>query len=185
MSLLAGSGYPISRSSGRCAATGRQLEVDERYVATLVEREGHEELERVDFCIAAWESGARPQGPVRLFASWRAAVPEPTARKNAFLSDDELLELLEQLAEATEARRVAFRYLLALILVRRKALKYEGTRDGVMTVRVRTLAGAPEAAAMKVFDPNLDEETISGAMEQLGEIMAFGGPTSPGPKAPT
>lgn len=182
MSLLAGPGYPIARATGRCAATGRQLQVDERYVATLVEREGQEPLERVDFSLAAWESGARPQGPGRLFASWRTAVPEPSSRKTAFLSDDELLELFEQLAEAGEARRVAFRYLLALILIRRKVLRYEGARAGVLTVRARTPAGALEGAAMRVVDPGLDEQTIAGAMEQLGEIMSLAPPSS-SPKA--
>ncbi len=173
MTAPTGPGYPIARGTGRCAATGRQLPVGERYVATLVEREGQEGLERLDFGLEAWNSGARPEPPARLFATWRTVVPESNAKKASFLSDDELVDLFERLAEATEPKRVGFRYLLALILVRKKVLKYEGARDGAIVVRVRTPAGATPAEAVHVTDPGLDEETIAGAMEQLGEIMAI------------
>lgn len=176
MSVLAGIGYPIARATGRCAATGREFSIGEHYVATLVERDGQEELARADYCLDAWESGARPALPARLFASWRAVVPDSGSKKQAFLGDDELLELFERLAETTEARRLAFRYLLALMLVRRKVLKYEGTREGIMTVRQRVPAGAPQPEAWQVVDPKLDDQTIAGAMEQLGEIMALDGP---------
>lgn len=173
----------MARTTGRCAATGRGLGVGERYIATLVERDGQEEIERADYSLEAWESGARPAPPLRLFASWRAVVPDSHAKKQSFLSDDELLELFERLAEATEGRRIAFRYLLSLMLVRRKVLKYEGTRDGVMTVRVRTPAGSPQSEPARVVDPGLDEETITGAMEQLGEIMALDPSGTPAAKA--
>lgn len=155
----------------------------EHYIATLLERDGHEELSRADYSLDAWESGARPAPPARLFASWRAVVPDSASKRQAYLGDDELLELFERLADTTEARRLAFRYLLALMLVRRKVLKYEGTREGIMTVRQRTPAGAPQPEPWQVVDPKLDDQTIAGALEQLGEIMALEGPGAPPAKA--
>lgn len=150
----------------------------ERFVAVLVEREGAVELEREDYSAEAWEGGARPAAPARLFACWRAVMGAPDAKKSEFLGDDELMELFEQLGEATEARRLAFRYMLALVLVRKKLLRYEGTRDGVMAVRLKTPAGQPEAPIVEVKDPGLTSETLTGAMEQLGEIMTLDAPSA-------
>lgn len=174
MSLVTGPGYPIARSTGRCAATGRAIAAGERFVAVLAEREGAPELERLDYSVEAWESGARPAPPLREFAHWRRVMAESQERRSEFLSDEELMELFERLGEAAEARRLAFRYMLALVLVRKKLLKYEGTRDGVMSVRARpAVAGGPESPIIEVKDPGLNEDVLAGAMEQLGEIMTL------------
>lgn len=200
MSVIAGSGYPISRPTGRCASTGRGLSVGERFVAALVEVEGQEGLERVDYSVEAWESGARPQLPRRLFATWRSVVPESTAKKAQFLPDEELLDLFDRLGEGggveefqpetgaagaahgepasparAESKREAFRYLLTLVLIRRKLLRYEGARDGAIHVRHKPSAAVPEPPVIRVGDPKLDEAAITEAMQQLGEVMALDG----------
>ncbi len=184
MSILSGPGYPVSRTTGRCAASGKELAHGERYIAALVEREGSPELERLDYSIEAWESGARPVPPLSLFAHWRAVMTGQQDKKSPLLGEDELMELFERLAEATEARRVAFRYMLALVLVRKKALRYEGTLDGVMRVRPRPASpGGPEASIIEVKDPGLTQDVLAGAMEQLGEIMTLDAePGAPGAK---
>jgi hypothetical protein len=175
MASVTGTGYPIARTTGQCAATGRALAVGERYVATLVEVEGAADLRRVDFSLDAWKDGARPAALIPgglLFASWQASVHEPSARKGVVLDPEELLDIFESLAEATEPRKLSFRYLLALMLIRKRVLKYEGQRQGVMLVkRTGPLAGEP----IPVTDPGLDEIAIRGALEELGEMMGLSG----------
>ena len=127
--------YPIARSSGKCAATGREFVNGDHLVAALVEIPGQEDLARLDFAKDAWDAGARPAPPAVLFASWRATHQPPDAKKKLLLSDEELLDLFEQLAASDQPRQRAFRYVLALLLVRRKVLVYEGQRDGLMKVR--------------------------------------------------
>lgn len=173
MASVTGTGYPIARTTGLCAASGRKLEVGERYVATLIEQEGVAELRRLDFTLDAWKSGARPEAVApgaTLFASWQAVVPEPNAKKGVSLDPEELLDLFEQLAETTDPKKLSFRYLLALILIRKRVLKYEGQKQGTMMVK-RTGPHAGEALA--VVDPGMDEITIAGALEQLGEMMGL------------
>lgn len=183
MNVLTGLTYSISRSTGRCAATDRELRVGEHHMAALAERAGQDGFERLDFSSDAWESGARPRAPWTLFASWRTTVPEPNARKSALLADDELLELFERLGDAIEPRRLAFRYLLALMLVRRRVLVYVGSREGVLRVKARQASGElPEAPVVQVADPKLDQETVESVMQQLGEIMAIGGSPQESPK---
>jgi hypothetical protein len=53
------------------------------------------------------------------------------------MDDEELLDLFESLEDANEPKKQAFRFLLALLLVRKRLLKYEGQRPGLMLVRRR------------------------------------------------
>lgn len=167
-----------------CAATGRALAVGDRYVATLVDRPGETGAIRVDFSIEAWASGERPQAPDRVIGSWRTAVRASTAEPKQLLSDDELLDLFEDMAGATEPKHLAFRYVLALMLVRRRQLRLVGERrtDGksVLLVRPKYPPGgvaaltAPEGAPMEVVDPGLDEATTNDVIEQLGQVLGGG-----------
>jgi hypothetical protein len=166
------SSYPVTRSSPACAATGRAFAPGERFIATLVEREGSAELERVDYSMDAWDQGARPSAPLRLFGFWRAVAHDKKDTKPAILSDEELLDLFEQLTEAAEAldtRRAAFRYLLALLLVRRRQLRQVGQK--------MEKQGAAEP--ITVPDPGLTDEVLAHAMEQLTQIMPDAGKAAP------
>lgn len=171
MAGIFSSSYPISRSTGRCAATGREFAPGEAMVATLVEAEGREELQRLDFAVSAWGEGARPGAGMRLFASWRATHHAGDTKKKLLLGDDELLDLFEQLASSDQPRQRAFRYVLALLLVRRRILIYEGQQPGVMRVREKRLAAETPAPIVDVVDPGLDDETTAAVIEQLGEVI--------------
>lgn len=168
MSVIS-SGYSISRPTGTCAATGRALAVGDRFVAVLAERPETPGFERLDFSQEAWESGARPAAPLSVFATWRAVlVPTDQKKKAIALSDEELLDLFEQLGAAEDARRKAFRYMLTLILVRRRVLRLEASRPGKLLVKPR---GSTLPDPIEVEDPGTSEEIIAGAIEELGRII--------------
>ncbi|MCB9840081.1 MAG: hypothetical protein H6809_00330 [Phycisphaeraceae bacterium] len=180
---VTGTAYETGRPTGVCAATGRPLEVGERFVAVLVEPTagaggGPAGLERLDFSVAAWDDGRRPEGEV--FAFWRSVVAAPGAKKRQLVDDAALVDLFEQLEGASEARKVAFRYLLALVLVRKRLLHMEGTRtlDGasVLLVRPKGVAVPPERggdgpALVEVVDPGLDARAMEEGTEELSAIL--------------
>jgi hypothetical protein len=170
MQVLGSQGYSISKSAGVCAATGRALQVGERFMATLVEVRGEAEMRRLDFCEDAWAGGSRPTVGT-IFAAWRATVAPPSVKKHALISEDEMLDLFEQLGAATERKQMVFRSLLALALVRKRVLRYEGSSGGMMRVRIRTLVGQPEMPIVEVCEPDLNDQEIQDAMEQLGRII--------------
>lgn len=175
MAGIFSSSYPISRSTGRCAATGREFALGEAMVVALVEVEGREDLQRLDYSAAAWAEGARPgmgqAAGMTLFASWRGAYQPGDTKKKLLLGDDELLDLFEQLAASDQPRQRAFRYVLALLLVRRRILVYEGQQAGVMRVREKRLVAETPAPIVDVIDPGLDDETTAAVIEQLGEVI--------------
>ena len=198
--------YDIARPSGHCAFTGRALEPGEHYMAALVELEPDEQpvkqdaaavlgFQRVDVSLDAWKEGHRPP---RLFGHWKAVVPEPNQKKKLLVDDDVLMNLLRRLADATEPNRIAFRFVLALILMRKKLLRYDGTAKKQANVEVTQEDGSTvtqeveqewwqmtpkldvskgifgkwnEEEAIDVLDPHLDEQQIQQVGEQVSEIL--------------
>jgi hypothetical protein len=110
----------------------------------LIESKEGAPLERLDFAATEWDAGSRPASPARVFGFWRAVVSPAGTKKKQLVDDAALLDLFEQLAGASEGRKVAFRYLLALVLVRKRLLTIDGTRAGVMLVRHKGTAPPPE-----------------------------------------
>lgn len=164
MSIRAGgAGYEIQRATGVCASSGRAIGAGEAYVATL--SEDGERFTRSDYSVEAWEAGARPAGAMLGF--WRARMSAGEPRRG-LIAPDELMDVFEQMEGTEDPSRQAFRYVLALILIRKKLLVYEGTREGVLLVRAR---GEREGEAMRVVDPGMDGARAAEVGEQLGQII--------------
>lgn len=108
--------FDIQRCTRRCAATDRPLEPGEACYSIL-EVQGAE-IVRKDFSQEAW-SGP----PEKAFGWWKSRIPEPTAKKIKLAPNDVLLELFDQLAE--QPGRTDMRYVLALLLVRRRVMRVE------------------------------------------------------------
>ena len=168
--------WDIGRSSGQCAASGAPLEPGSPCVVALVERENDASapLARLDFSEAAWDSPARPKGVI---AFWRATVPQPNEKRRGFVDDQTLLDLFERLGGDDRPHRVRFRFVLMLLLVRKRLLRVVGTevKDGVEIWSV--LPKAPASAAVEgeipatVMNPRLDDEATREVTEQLAEVL--------------
>jgi hypothetical protein len=93
-------------------------------------------LKRLDVSMTAWDQGSRPD---HLFSYWKTIVPTPNEKKQMFVDNDVLLNLLRRLADADQAQRLAFRFVLALILMRKKMLRYDKTeqREAVITETIK------------------------------------------------
>lgn len=170
--LMAATAYPLSRSPGQCAASGQSFAEGAQYVATLVERGGRPGLERLDFSVEAWEAGARPAAPFAMFAFWRASFTPHPEKTKPLLGDAELLDLFEELGGADQPRQLAFRYFVALLLIRRRLLRQVGAKPGMILVSPK---GSPETT-LEVKDPGVDDGTIAEALEQLGRVINVDGP---------
>lgn len=75
-----------------------------------------------------------------------------------------------------DRRRLTFRYILALMLMRKRWLRLEGThRDGagreIMTLSWAPIAKRAEGETTEVVDPGMDEEAVGEAIEQVGAVM--------------
>lgn len=163
-------GYDVARATGSCAATGVAIEPGSTYVATLCERDGEDGFDRFDYSLDAWERGQRPE---RLFSSWRATMPAPSSKARPFVDDDVLLNLFHRLADDEQPQRIAYRFVLALILLRKRLLKHDATVErGDHPVWLMRAKGDPaEAPPLEVLDPQLSQDQVREVSDQLGEIL--------------
>jgi len=166
--------YEFGRAGTVCAATGDSLTPGTPIVAALVDAAGEENLRRVDTRAEAWDRGSRPPG---IFAFWRTVVPEATRKNTVVLDDNALLDLFHSMESVdpgdADERRASFRYLIAILLVRRRRLIQVSHKPGVLQVRDR--GPAEEAGTpIDVAIPNLDGAALAAATEQLSAFIETG-----------
>jgi hypothetical protein len=108
--------FEIQRSTRRCAATDRALVPGEAFFSVLEGRGA--DVVRSDFSPEAWQGP--PEGAI---GWWMARVPEASAKKVKLAPNDVLLQLFDQLGD--QAENEDMRYVLALLLIRRRVLRVE------------------------------------------------------------
>lgn len=165
-----GSQYQVARPTGKCAHSGETLEPGTPYIAALCDASEGEGFERVDYSIEAWESGVRPAG---LFSFWKSTVPDPEEKQNLLVDDAVLLELFERLDSDDRQQRVAFRFVLGLILMRKKQLKLVGRVDaeGELPQRWLLQVRGSEGPPLELINPQLTDDDVRELTEQLSEIL--------------
>ena len=155
--------WEINKSAEQCCGTGRKLEYGQEYFAALVETE--EGLQRQDYCVEYWEN-EKPN----VYCYWKTKLPDHDQKKQIFVDDDMLMAFFERLAEETEQEKVNFRFVITLILMRKRILKYDSSKveNGKEMWRLR-LTGSKDF--VDVVNPNLSEEQIEQLSSQIGEIL--------------
>ena len=155
--------WEINKPLGQCCGTGRKIDYGEEYFGALIET--GEGLQRRDFCADYWEK-EKPN----VFCYWKTRLPHPNQKKQIFVDDGMLLAFFERLGKETEQEKVNFRFVLALILMRKRRLKYDATRveDGNEIWRLRIVG---EKQIVEVINPHLDEEQIEQLSSQIGQIL--------------
>ncbi len=156
--------YDVARPGGKCVLTGRDIPPGEKFMAAV--RETAVGLERADVCLEAWKDYPR-EG---LLAFWQSTMPQPNAKKKIFVDDEVLKQIFDKLSDTEEPAKLAFRFVLGLILMRKRIVMYEGTRhEGgkeIWTIRYR---GKDDL--FDLLNPNLDEQKIVEVTQHLGEVL--------------
>lgn len=165
-----GTQYQVSRATGKCAHSGEELTAGTPYIAALCDKPDDEGFERLDFSISAWESGIRPAG---LFSFWKSTVADSQAKTNLLVDDTVLIELFERLADDERPQRIAFRFVLGLILIRKKQLKLIGRvqADSETSDRWQVQQRGSDAPPMEMVDPKLSDDDVRELTDQLSEIL--------------
>lgn len=155
--------WDINRPLGECCGTGETIEAGQEYFGALVETE--QGLIRRDFCEEYWDR-EKPE----VFCFWKTKLPDPTEKKPVFIDDDMLMAFFERLADETDQEKLNFRFVLAMILMRKRRLKYDATRmDGDQEIWCVRVVGTKDV--VEVVNPHLDEEQIEQLSSHLGEIL--------------
>ena len=157
-------GYEVGRPGGKCVVTGRQIQPDEKFMAAL--RETPAGFERLDVSLEAWPEFDK----AGVLGFWQTTMPRPEAKKKLFVDDEVLCGLFERLAETTESSKLNFRFVLGLILMRKRMLIYETSRyEGENEIWSVRFKGRDDR--LDLLNPRLDEQQVAEVSQQLGEIL--------------
>ena len=111
--------YEVQRSSRCCTVTGREFAPGETYYSVLV-AEGAD-LKRYDYAADAWQGP-----PAEAVGWWQSQVPDRTTARKRWAPNDVMLHFWDELADQPDARDM--RYVLTLLLVRRRVFRLEEER---------------------------------------------------------
>jgi len=155
--------WEISRPLGQCCGSGKKIEHGEEYFAALVETV--EGLQRRDFCADYWLA-EKPD----VFCYWKTKLPHADEKKHVFVDDEMLMTFFERLGRETEQEKINFRFVLSLVLMRKRLLKYDTSKiEGNKEIWRLRITGDKEI--VEVINPHLDEEQIKQLSSQIGEIL--------------
>jgi hypothetical protein len=155
--------WDINKPLGQCCGTGRKIEYGEEYYGALVETA--DGLLRRDFCTDYWDDN-KPE----VFCYWKTKLPNPDQKKQIFVDDQMLMTFFERLEKETGQEKIDFRFVLALILMRKRLLKYDGTKtDDNKEIWQLRITG--DKQIVDVINPHLDEEQIEKLSSQIGQIL--------------
>jgi hypothetical protein len=157
--------WQIGTSRKVCAVCRKNFNAGEEYFSGLVETP--EGFSRQDYCTGCW-------GPHRaeFFSFWKARVPLPVEEPSRpkFIGTERMIELFRRLDGETDERRQNFRYVLGLILLRKRRLRLvDVKRSGEGEVLVLRESGA--AAVHNLPDPRLTDEEIADLSGQINEVL--------------
>ena len=166
---------------------------------------------RIDFCESCWAAGRRPDqltsasfeslglsaapaARLFMFSYWKTTVPVPQQKKKLLVDDSVLMDVFARMEGKTEPQEIRFRFVLALILMRKRLLKYEGMESPPpppQSGAQPAAAAAPEtwrmlpkimgdadtttggwAQPVHVINPHLTAEQITEVSQQLSAILA-------------
>lgn len=157
--------YQIQAPTMRCALTGRELKPGERIYSVLMV-EGNRLIRR-DYANEAW-SGT----PAGSFSFWQSKVPTGHKPKKPSIDDEVLVECLGRLEDDPTPQKMSFRYVLALLLIRRKRLRLEQTvteaRQEIMRLRC-----PKTGTTYNVVDPRLSDSELEAAQDDVFRVLGW------------
>lgn len=155
--------WQVDRTAGQCAKTGLALKEGDPYYTVLFE-EG-DTFRREDYSEEGWTGP--PEGA---FCHFKTRLPVKQKKKRLLVDDDLLVNFFSRLADETEPARLRFRFVLALILMRKRILKYDETiKEGENEYwRMRLVK---ETHVHTVLNPRMTDDEILEVSRELSVIL--------------
>lgn len=157
--------YRLQPHTRACALTGRELQPGEKFYTALFDENGA--FHRRDYSAEAWEGP--PEGA---FSFWMGHVPSETKKARPVFDDELLLECFGRLEGQTDPHQLRFRYVVALLLVRRKRLVLDRVEEhnGVESLALH----CPRTGKKhEVQNPGLADEEIATVQDEIFELLGW------------
>ncbi|MFC1582031.1 hypothetical protein ACFL4W_00695 [Planctomycetota bacterium] len=154
--------WQFGSNDGVCGVCARSFEEEESFISNVTESEIG--MARRDYCETCWEKVDQTD----TFYYWKT-VFRPVKNRNVFVDNETLMNFFIRLEEEDSNTKKNFRYLLSLILLRKRLLVFkdvfkEGDRE-YMIMRDKT------DQEFRVLNPGMDKETIETVKGQMLAVL--------------
>jgi len=157
--------YLIEANTRRCAITGRELRPGDRFYSVLLDEGG--KFQRRDYSIEAWQGP--PEGA---FSFWAGRIPVGEEDRRPRIDDDMLLDCFQRLEGDADPGRLRFRYVVALLLMRRKRFKFEEARTEA-DQEVLLLRCTQTRETHRVVNPRLTEDEMTAVQDEVFKVLGW------------
>ncbi len=154
--------YEVQRCTRHCAVSGRELAPGEVFYSTLTAQGA--QVVRRDYAAEAWQGP--PDG---ILGWWKAHVPLRDAKKLHWAPNDVMLELLETLESQPD--KLDLRYVLSLLLIRRRVVRLEETARDEAGREISVLYCPRREATYHVVTMSPDEQRTQEIQEELAGLL--------------
>jgi hypothetical protein len=156
--------WEIGSATLACATCGKPFAEEQGIFSALYDES--QTFVRRDYCTDCWPQQDRP--PV--FSYWETRIPKRDAPVRRFVDDDVVMDFFQRLEGSQEPAKLSFRYVLALLLMRRKVLKLKEFRR-TATDATLVLHDKLRDCDYEVVDPNLTEEQIRQVTGEIHQVL--------------
>ncbi len=158
--------WHIARGSRTCAKSGTAIPPEAPYYSALLEND--DGFERRDFCAEAWPEVEKGD----FFSYWKNKGYAPRGDRRPPVDYDRVLDFFDALAGGDSRDRRLFRYVLALVLVRRRRLRLDDMGrteqgDDRLVLHDRRDGGR----TIEIVSPSATREELEKAQEKLNRLF--------------
>ena len=154
--------YDVQRCTRHCAKSSRELAPGEVFYSVLIAKGA--ELQRHDYAADAWEGP-----PPHAVGWWKSQIPDRSTRSIHWAPNDIMLQFFDELAEQPDKQDM--RYVLALLLVRRRVMRLEENETDESGRETMVLYCPRRETTYKVPAITPDQERIDEIQQELARLF--------------
>lgn len=158
--------WNVARSTRTCAQSGEVIPPETPYYSALLETDNG--FDRRDYSAESWPEIDRAE----FFSFWKNKGYSPKADKKPPVDYERLLSFFDALAGAEERSKRLLRYVVALVLVRRRKLRLDDmgrTEQG--EDRLVLFDRRDGGKTVEVLSPEATREELSETQEKLNRLF--------------
>ena len=159
------SNYQLQGPAKQCTATGRVLWAGDAFCSALTDEAG--QFVRRDYAREAWK-----EPPPGTIAWWAGRIPEGGAVPKPTINEPLLVDCFEHLTDTVEPDRLNFRYVVALLLMRRKRFRFDDLRK-TGDREVMLLRDMKTNRKHEVLDPKLTDEAMETVRQEVFRVLGW------------
>ena len=172
--------WSIRSRAHTCAVTGRQFEDGESFHTTIYFDPEENGYVRRDICAEAWAQEVEQRKPV---AAWKTIYSRVLAEAKPEITPKEGAQaLLQRFIEEGDPRTENARYILALMLERKRQLHQTAEKE-VDGAKMLFYENRKTGEIFIVRDPELKLSEMADMQDEVATLLAFGGPAADAAKA--